>query len=133
MRLLTYQQLCCIRNTCEHEYPLQLHINTNNTNAVESIESDCSRKFITNLVNNNNLDYQLVRNVAINQLGIDTLPDIIPDPLTDEFISELHTIMLDIHIMDGYLQCSKCERKYPIQSGIPNMRLNEDEITTQQK
>jgi uncharacterized protein YbaR (Trm112 family) len=33
-----------------------------------------------------------------------------------------------IHVQEGSLRCDKCGRSYPIQQGIPNMRLNEDEV-----
>ena len=32
------------------------------------------------------------------------------------------------HVQEGALTCGKCGRAYPIQQGIPNMRLNEDEV-----
>jgi hypothetical protein len=31
-------------------------------------------------------------------------------------------------VIEGELKCEHCGRKYPIQQGIPNMRLNEDEV-----
>lgn len=31
-------------------------------------------------------------------------------------------------VQEGSLTCGKCGRSYPIQQGIPNMRLNEDEV-----
>lgn len=126
MRLLTYQQLCCVRKDCQHTYPLTLHITTTNPAAVESVESDCSEKFIHNIISQ--LDYPLIVKTAATQFGIDTLPPTPPSQLTTDFCAELHTVLMDIHVMDGWLQCDKCERKYPIQSGIPNMRLNEDEV-----
>jgi hypothetical protein len=32
------------------------------------------------------------------------------------------------HVIEGALRCDHCGRSYPIQQGIPNMRLNEDEV-----
>lgn len=125
MRLLTYQQLCCVRKGCDHEYPLSLHINTKNTQSVQQTDSNVSNKFVHNMLNN--LDYNLIQKISTQQLGIQ-LPSTIPQEIDSNFIDTLHHVIYDIHINDGYLQCNKCQRKYPIQSGIPNMRLNEDEV-----
>ena len=46
----------------------------------------------------------------------------------DELLDLLHTLLLDTHVTEGELQCGGCHRRYAIQQGIPNMRLNEDEV-----
>ena len=46
----------------------------------------------------------------------------------DELLDVLHTLLLDTHVTDGELVCGGCQRHYLIQQGIPNMRLNEDEV-----
>ena len=45
-----------------------------------------------------------------------------------ELLSTLHTILMDTHVQEGELLCDGCSRKYLIQQGIPNMRLNENEV-----
>ena len=46
----------------------------------------------------------------------------------EELLDILHTLLLDTHVMEGELECGGCRRRYVIQQGIPNMRLNEDEV-----
>ena len=49
-------------------------------------------------------------------------------PSDEELLSILHTLLLDTHVTEGELICGGCKRHYKIQQGIPNMRLNEDEV-----
>lgn len=44
------------------------------------------------------------------------------------FLQAVHLLLLDTHIMEGSLVCGGCKREYSIQQGIPNLRLNEDEV-----
>ena len=43
-------------------------------------------------------------------------------------LQSLHTILFDIHIMEGHLICPGTGRKFPVHDGIPNMILHEDEV-----
>ena len=49
-------------------------------------------------------------------------------PSDEELLAILHTLLLDTHVTEGELVCGGCKRHYKIQQGIPNMRLNEDEV-----
>ena len=49
-------------------------------------------------------------------------------PTEEELLTMLHTLLLDTHVTEGELVCGGCKRRYKIQQGIPNMRLNEDEV-----
>ena len=46
----------------------------------------------------------------------------------EELLTILHTLLLDTHVTEGELICGGCKRHYKVQQGIPNMRLNEDEV-----
>lgn len=50
------------------------------------------------------------------------------DEINDSHLVDLHRFLLDTHIEEGDLVCPACERVYPIQKGIPNMLLREDEV-----
>jgi len=50
-------------------------------------------------------------------------------PEADEaFLRSVHTLVLDLHVVEGALVCPHCARAYPVRQGIPNMLLNEDEL-----
>lgn len=45
-----------------------------------------------------------------------------------EFLKSVHHVLLEIDIVNGELICPETGRKFPINNGIPNMLLNEDEV-----
>ena len=45
-----------------------------------------------------------------------------------EFLKKLHHVLMEIEIINGDLLCPESGRKFPINDGIPNMLLNEDEV-----
>ena len=48
--------------------------------------------------------------------------------LDEELVKKLHTVLLDIHIVEGHLICPDTGRRFKVSNGIPNMILHEDEI-----
>jgi multifunctional methyltransferase subunit TRM112 len=43
-------------------------------------------------------------------------------------ISQFNRILMDIHVLEGFLICPETGRRYPIHDGIPNMLLHADEV-----
>lgn len=122
MRLLTHNNLLC---PATRTFPLRL-IPTE----VEQEETDFNAEFVIRLITK--LEYGVLLKAA-QSCGIASLPSSLPrdGKLTQEQDGELlqllHTVLLDTHVMAGHLE-NKEGRKYLIQQGIPNMRLNEDEV-----
>ena len=46
----------------------------------------------------------------------------------EDFLKKVHHVLLEIEIINGDLVCPETGRKFPINDGIPNMLLNEDEV-----
>ena len=46
----------------------------------------------------------------------------------EQFLTDLHLILVSRQVTEGALECPACERVYPITNGIPNMLLNETEV-----
>jgi len=46
---------------------------------------------------------------------------------SEEFLRKAHHALLEIDVVTGEMECPESGRKFPIQNGIPNMLLNEDE------
>lgn len=45
-----------------------------------------------------------------------------------ETLQKLHHILLEVDVVEGTLECPETGRIFPINNGIPNMLLNEDEV-----
>ena len=45
-----------------------------------------------------------------------------------EFLQNLHIVLFDISIFEGTLICPESGREFPIERGITNMLLHDDEI-----
>ena len=67
---------------------------------------------------------------AAREIGAGELPVEIPDDAAtnEEFLQAFHHALLEVHVEEGTLVCPESGRKFPINKGIPNMLLNEDEV-----
>ncbi|KAL3759115.1 hypothetical protein ACHAWU_008724 [Discostella pseudostelligera] len=48
--------------------------------------------------------------------------------MNDAMIANLHRVLFDVYLVEGYLVCPDTGRKFPVKECIPNMILHEDEI-----
>lgn len=48
--------------------------------------------------------------------------------LSDEILRRVHHVLLEVEVVDGYLECPESGRKFPIKNGIPNMLVTEEEV-----
>lgn len=48
--------------------------------------------------------------------------------LDDATIANLHKVLFDVYLVEGWLICPDTGRKFPVKECIPNMILHEDEI-----
>ncbi|KMQ86269.1 hypothetical protein RF55_14781 [Lasius niger] len=46
----------------------------------------------------------------------------------EDFLKKAHHVLLEVEIINGHLLCPESGRQFPINDGIPNMLLNEDEV-----
>ncbi|KAJ4822418.1 hypothetical protein Tsubulata_041594 [Turnera subulata] len=47
---------------------------------------------------------------------------------SEEFLRKFHHGLLELHLEEGALVCPETGRKFPVNKGIPNMLLHEDEV-----
>ena len=49
--------------------------------------------------------------------------------LADEgFLRAIHHVLLDVHVMRAELVCPESGQVFPVEDGIPNMTLGEDQV-----
>ena len=61
----------------------------------------------------------------------ETLPETISETVQkdEEFLKVMHRVLLEYEIEEGDLICPETGRKFPISKGIPNMLLQETEVS----
>ncbi|GAB5362414.1 hypothetical protein AAMO2058_000794900 [Amorphochlora amoebiformis] len=124
MRLLTHNMLINPMQKFEGAYPLKLI-----PKKITKEEVKYNPLFVVHLLPKLNYPALLY---AASTVGLKDLPKELPkkiDPTEhDELLKMLHHVLLEVHVEEGLLVCPKSEREFPIKQGIPNMRLNEDEV-----
>jgi multifunctional methyltransferase subunit TRM112 len=142
MRLLTHNYLKSTVKGTEKGFPLIIE-----ATKIEYEESHFNLEFVKKLLQK--LDYQAlvtaIRQIAPSCTDIIQLPEL-PDSIDglirsedddddDEdkqvdlaLLKQLHTVLFDVHVVEGTLVCPDTGRRFPIKMGIPNMILHEDEI-----
>lgn len=97
-------------------------------------ESPVDRELVTRLLPKikYNVLVQALIEVSTQYEHGDDLPELPADlpseELSDALVANLHKVLFDIHVVEGYLTCPDTGRQFPIKEGIPNMILHEDEL-----
>lgn len=101
-------------------------------------ESPLDKAFLLNLLPK--INYLALRS-AVQQLSqhcdpplpelpeqLDVTDKEINENLSDATLTNLHRVLFDVYLVEGWLVCPDTGRKFPVKQGIPNMILHEDEI-----
>ncbi|CAD6217041.1 unnamed protein product [Miscanthus lutarioriparius] len=131
MRLLTHNMLASNVRGATTGYPLTLEVTKWCTKEVE-LNADFIRGLLPKI------DWRALV-AATRALG---LPELLPEdqPPEEEIFAEgaadvegsairrIHHALLEVHVQEGSLVCPDTSRCFPINKGIPNMMLHEDEV-----
>lgn len=123
MRLLTHNQLVCVRRGCQNAFPLQITFVR-----VEHEESDPNCEMVMHLLPR--IEYPVL--VASAKALKINIPDQLPENISivdhRELLETLHTLLFDLHVVSGSLTCPVCKHIYEIDMGIPSMRVDEKDL-----
>lgn len=75
--------------------------------------------------------YNNISTNVLLQIGhVSDLPQILIEDFetNEDFLKKAHHVLLEVEVINGDLLCPESGRKFPINDGIPNMLLNEDEV-----
>eukprot|EP00300_Choanocystis_sp_HF-7_P039992 c6372_g1_i1.p1 GENE.c6372_g1_i1~~c6372_g1_i1.p1 ORF type:complete len:126 (+),score=20.96 c6372_g1_i1:41-418(+) len=125
MRLLTHNMLMCNMKACKTagtNFPLRIQADD-----VQQIEKEFSAEFLRRMIPR--LDWPAIVGAAAD-LNFEGIPAEMPaDAMaSEEFLRQLHMLLLQLEVVTGKLVCGSCSREYPIRDTIPNMLLMEFEL-----
>ncbi|EWM29320.1 TRM112-like protein [Nannochloropsis gaditana] len=122
MRLITHNMLKSNVKGVINGFPLRIE-----AEKVEVKETEFNSEFVQNLLPK--VDWPALRG-ASKELGMDELPEEMDEAnkTDDSFLQLVHKLLLDVHVLEGSLVCPETGRRFPINNGIPNMLLHEDEV-----
>lgn len=124
MKLLTHNMLTskCMRGVTVG-YPLGIVAKD-----IKIFETEFNSEFILRIIPK--LDWETFWNAADSIGHSADLPQTLSEDYENdtEFLKKVHHVLLEIEVVNGELVCPESGRKFPINKGIPNMLLNEDEL-----
>ena len=124
MRLLTHNMLKCNIRGVEKGYPLRIEAEESGVEAcdydeimvksmLKKIDFNALKSAATDISNGSLADYsEITEELLINE----------------EFLRNIHHLLFEVRVLNGFLVCPESGRKFPIKDGIPNMLLHEDEV-----
>mmetsp|Transcript_61951 Transcript_61951/g.108493 ORF Transcript_61951/g.108493 Transcript_61951/m.108493 type:complete len:138 (+) Transcript_61951:103-516(+) len=137
MRLLTHNILQCNKKGVTNGYPLIIR-----PVEMKYEESAFDKDFTASMIPK--IEYGALLKAltevrgAAKFTGAEAMPEGGPPALPDEFREEyksddgflrkLHVALFDLHLVEGKLVCPESGREFPVEKGIPNMLLNDDEV-----
>lgn len=115
MRILSHNSLKCPAKDVTEGFPLKLEIED-----LEVVETECNPEFIRSLLPT--LDWPAIT-LAANAIGLKGIPAAFDVSLMEDsdFITAMHNLLLDIHIIKGFLVCPESGRRFPIENRIVDM------------
>ncbi len=116
MKILTHNSLKCPAKDVAEGYPLLLEIVD-----MEIIETECNLEFIKNLLPS--LDWKGV-GIAAKAIGLQDMPSHYDEALLkdESFLTAMHNLLLDVHVIEGFVVCPESGRRFPVTNGLLDMR-----------
>ncbi|KAL9328509.1 hypothetical protein ACSQ67_003512 [Phaseolus vulgaris] len=122
MRLLTHNMLSSNIKGVVNGFPLRIEAEKVAEKIVEM-----NREFLKKM-------FQKVHWKALvdasRAMGYTELPEKADSSMlnSDEFLNRFHHALLELHLEEGALVCPETGRRFPVNKGIPNMLLPQEEV-----
>lgn len=122
MRLLTHNMLSSNMKGVSNGFPLRIEVEK----AMEK-QVDFNPDFLKNMFSK--VHWKALVD-ASRIMGYAELPEEADRSMldSDEFLRNFHHALLELHLEEGALVCPETGRRFPVNKGIPNMLLHEDEV-----
>merc|ERR1712086_200801 len=123
MRLLTHNMLESPCRGVSKKYPLLIE-----AEEIEQTEQEFNPDFIKHMFPR--LEWTALIDTATALKLPHNLPAEVQEEhlADDDFLKQLHHILLEVRLVEGNLVCPESGRKFPVSKGVPNMLLRADEL-----
>jgi len=126
MKLLTHNMLTCNIKGVKNGFPLKIEAED-----IQQKEADFNPEFVSRMIPK--LEWKALVEAAQSIGHGSKLPSEIAERQeellqNEEFLRDVHHVLVEIEVIEGNLVCPETGRKFPISKGIPNMLLKEDEV-----
>ncbi|KAJ3090396.1 hypothetical protein HK102_003905 [Quaeritorhiza haematococci] len=111
---------CHVKGCNANNFPLRIE-----EAEVETVEAEFNLNFMKRLLGK--LDWPALILTAYS-LGIDSLPQELPEDPDEKFLRKLHTVVMETKVKEGNMICNNCGHVYQIKDSIPNMLLQDNEV-----
>ncbi|KDP22869.1 hypothetical protein JCGZ_00456 [Jatropha curcas] len=122
MRLLTHNMLSSNIKGVSNGFPLRVEVEK-----VIEKQVDFNPDFLKHMFPK--IEWKALVDAA-RTMGFAELPEDAESSMldSDEFLKKFHHALLELHLEEGALVCPETDRRFPVNKGIPNMLLHEDEV-----
>ncbi|KAG2692296.1 hypothetical protein I3843_08G045800 [Carya illinoinensis] len=122
MRLLTHNMLSSNIKGVANGFPLRIEVEK-----VVEKKVELNADFLRNIFPK--IEWKAFAEAA-RTLGYAELPEDADSSFlgSDDFLDKFHHALLELHLEEGALICPETGRRFPVNKGIPNMLLHEDEV-----
>ncbi|XP_040266417.1 multifunctional methyltransferase subunit TRM112-like protein [Bufo bufo] len=122
MKLLTHNVLRSHVSGVTRGFPLLIRADEVKLNTV-----DFNREFVTRMIPR--LEWEALVQTAESLGHGSGLPrELVSGYENDEdFLKKVHHVLLEVEVIEGALKCPESGTEFPINRGIPNMLINEEE------
>ncbi|KAJ3056023.1 hypothetical protein HK097_008363 [Rhizophlyctis rosea] len=89
MKLFTHNMLQChVKNCTSNNFPLRIE-----EAELEAAEAEFNEDFMRRIISR--LDWDALRSTAVS-LGLNTLPETLPEEPDEEFLKNLHNVIMEV-------------------------------------
>ncbi|GMH22571.1 hypothetical protein Nepgr_024414 [Nepenthes gracilis] len=122
MRLLTHNMLSSNIKGVSSGFPLRIEVEK-----VVEKQVEMNADFLRNMFPK--IEWKAFA-YAAKALGYSDLPEEADSSQlnSQDFLQKFHHALLELHLEEGVLICPETGRRFPVNRGIPNMLLHEDEV-----
>eukprot|EP00477_Mikrocytos_mackini_P001326 GAHX01001423.1.p1 GENE.GAHX01001423.1~~GAHX01001423.1.p1 ORF type:complete len:155 (-),score=31.34 GAHX01001423.1:148-585(-) len=123
MKLITHNMLVCPRVGCDSTLPLRIK-----SSDMQEMSISLNEKLIESLlpkINLETLKTALYDLKLESSLKVENIPTNLTPHINRDLFREIHSKLFCLDVVTGTLECNVCGTFFPIENGIPNLKIEQ--------